>query len=150
MSCCCSRATRLPFSQGGGGYGSPYERDPAAVLNDVRSGLVSEAAAREQYGVILRAGQVDGEATRLLRAEAPKLTASFHYGEARERFEAVWSDELQLAVGAALAAYPLALRDYLKRRTMAEADRRIAAGEQVRPSDAADIMGEIHRKLLLG
>ncbi|MEC0332089.1 hydantoinase B/oxoprolinase family protein [Paenibacillus macerans] len=138
------------LSQGGGGYGSPYERDPAAVLNDVRSGLVSEAAAREQYGVILRAGQVDGEATRLLRAEAPKLTASFHYGEARERFEAVWSDELQLAVGAALAAYPLALRDYLKRRTMAEADRRIAAGEQVRPSDAADIMGEIHRKLLLG
>jgi N-methylhydantoinase B/oxoprolinase/acetone carboxylase alpha subunit len=36
---------------GGGGYGDPLERDPAAVLADVRDGLVSEGAAAEVYGV---------------------------------------------------------------------------------------------------
>jgi N-methylhydantoinase B len=34
---------------GGGGYGSPAERDPEAVLNDVREGYVSEAHARKHY-----------------------------------------------------------------------------------------------------
>jgi N-methylhydantoinase B len=36
---------------GGGGYGPPRERDRARVLDDVRSGYVSAAAAREVYGV---------------------------------------------------------------------------------------------------
>jgi N-methylhydantoinase B len=36
---------------GGGGYGDPHERDRAAVLRDVRNGLVSPAAARDLYGV---------------------------------------------------------------------------------------------------
>lgn len=38
---------------GGGGYGDPFERDPEAVLSDVRLGLVSPVAAREQYGVAI-------------------------------------------------------------------------------------------------
>ncbi|MFB6195126.1 MAG: hydantoinase B/oxoprolinase family protein [Haloplanus sp.] len=38
---------------GGGGYGDPVDRDPAAVLEDVRRGVVTPAAAREQYGVIV-------------------------------------------------------------------------------------------------
>ncbi len=46
---------------GGGGMGSPQMRDPALVAADVRDGLVSVEAAREQYGVVLGA---DGEATR--------------------------------------------------------------------------------------
>jgi N-methylhydantoinase B len=51
---------------GGGGYGDPVDRDPAAVLADVLGGLVSEAAAREVYGVVVdvAAGAVDGAATR--------------------------------------------------------------------------------------
>lgn len=36
-------------SAGGGGYGDPAERDPQAVLDDVREGYVSEAAARRDY-----------------------------------------------------------------------------------------------------
>ena len=36
---------------GGGGYGDPLLRDPAAVIADVRSGLVSEEVARTIYGV---------------------------------------------------------------------------------------------------
>ena len=38
---------------GGGGWGDPLERDPAQVCKDVAEGLVSPAAARKQYGVVL-------------------------------------------------------------------------------------------------
>ncbi len=54
---------------GGGGYGHPHERDPAAVLNDVRLGLVSAEAARDRYGVEIRPDlTVDEEATAALRS----------------------------------------------------------------------------------
>jgi N-methylhydantoinase B len=42
------------IESGGGGYGDPLERDLEAVLNDVREGWVSERAARDEYGVVLR------------------------------------------------------------------------------------------------
>lgn len=35
---------------GGGGYGDPAKRDPAAVAEDVREGYVSKAAAQKHYG----------------------------------------------------------------------------------------------------
>ncbi|WP_242902322.1 hydantoinase B/oxoprolinase family protein [Actinomadura terrae] len=38
-------------TSGGGGYGDPRERSRAAVRADVRDGLVSEAAARDVYGL---------------------------------------------------------------------------------------------------
>jgi N-methylhydantoinase B len=34
---------------GGGGYGPPSERDPEAVLADIREGYITEAKAREKY-----------------------------------------------------------------------------------------------------
>jgi len=34
---------------GGGGYGDPRARDPAALENDLRDGYVTPAAARAQY-----------------------------------------------------------------------------------------------------
>jgi N-methylhydantoinase B len=40
---------------GGGGYGDPRERDPQAVLRDVREGKVSAERAREVYGVAIDA-----------------------------------------------------------------------------------------------
>ena len=57
---------RLP---GGGGYGSPFERDPRAVLEDVRQGRVSVEAARREYGVAVdvEGWSVDEEETRRLR-----------------------------------------------------------------------------------
>ncbi|WP_036554587.1 hydantoinase B/oxoprolinase family protein [Nocardiopsis sp. CNT312] len=36
---------------GGGGYGHPFERDPAAVVEDVLNGLVTAEAARTCYGL---------------------------------------------------------------------------------------------------
>ncbi len=56
-------------SGGGGGFGSPLERDPTRVAFDVREGYVSVASAQDDYGVVLSAdGNVDHAATDALRA----------------------------------------------------------------------------------
>jgi N-methylhydantoinase B len=54
---------------GGGGWGSPKERPPERVLEDVLDGYVSIDAARELYGVAIdaRAMKVDEAATARLR-----------------------------------------------------------------------------------
>ncbi len=55
-------------TSGGGGRGDPLDRDPALVLRDVRLGKVSPAHAETAYGVVVRDGGVDVDATRRLRA----------------------------------------------------------------------------------
>ena len=35
---------------GGGGYGNPLERSPELVHRDIKDGLVSPSAAKEDYG----------------------------------------------------------------------------------------------------
>jgi N-methylhydantoinase B len=57
-------------TSGGGGCGDPLDRDPALVLRDVRLGKVSPPHAETAYGVVVRDGEVDGEATRRLRVES--------------------------------------------------------------------------------
>ncbi len=54
---------------GGGGYGPPEERDPQAVLSDVREGKVSVDRAREVYRVAIDAATwtVDDAGTAQLR-----------------------------------------------------------------------------------
>jgi N-methylhydantoinase B len=58
---------------GGGGWGDPLERDPAAVLRDVRWGKVSARAAERDYGVALTEGAdgftLDQAGTDRLRAQ---------------------------------------------------------------------------------
>ncbi|MCC6887776.1 MAG: hydantoinase B/oxoprolinase family protein [Hyphomicrobiales bacterium] len=50
-------AMNLP---GGGGYGDPFQRDPARVLADVIAGYVTQAQAEADYGVAVRyRGSVD-------------------------------------------------------------------------------------------
>jgi N-methylhydantoinase B len=71
---------------GGGGWGDPLERDPVRTRNDVARKLMSEAKAREEYGVVLSGVglEVDRRATDELRdgmrrnRKAPKL---FNFGE---------------------------------------------------------------------
>jgi N-methylhydantoinase B len=67
-------------SAGGGGFGSPLERDPQAVLEDVLDGKVSAEAAGDLYGVVLSFDppSVDEEGTtarRLARQEPPGADA---------------------------------------------------------------------------
>jgi N-methylhydantoinase B len=54
------KASRVPLSRGdvirtmtggGGGYGSPTERDPNAVRRDIRAGHVTADVARTVYGL---------------------------------------------------------------------------------------------------
>ena len=64
--------TYLHVSAGGGGMGSPLERDPEAVLADVLDGKVTAEAARELYGVALdeRTLAVDEALTAELRSRS--------------------------------------------------------------------------------
>lgn len=57
-------------STGGGGYGTPLERDPQQVLDDVLDEYISPRAAREVYGVVIdeHTLQVDLAATQAARA----------------------------------------------------------------------------------
>src|SRR2546429_4374243 len=54
---------------GAGGWGDPLERDPAAVLRDVRNELLSPARALTDYGVVVAEKEIDTEATAKRRAE---------------------------------------------------------------------------------
>jgi N-methylhydantoinase B len=53
---------------GGGGYGPPTERDPDAVLADVRDGKVSVVAARDAYGLEVDPGAGSAEPTAARRS----------------------------------------------------------------------------------
>ncbi len=58
---------------GGGGFGNPFQRAIARVVEDVRNGLVSEQGARLDYGVVFAnfaSLEVDHQATAALRASA--------------------------------------------------------------------------------
>ncbi len=67
---------------GGGGWGDPLEREPEFVESDVVEGKVSLAAARDDYGVVLKADgsendfSVHVEETRFLRAKLKSARAS--------------------------------------------------------------------------
>ena len=49
--------------QGGGGYGDPLHREPAAVAADLREEKITADAARDVYGVVLVDGTVDDTST---------------------------------------------------------------------------------------
>ena len=67
----------VSLTGGGGGYGSPLERDPLLVAHDVSEGWISLARAQGVYGVILVAADqpglfdVDRSATAAFRSSRP-------------------------------------------------------------------------------
>lgn len=65
---------------GGGGYGHPFDRPAARVLEDVLSGYVGREAAERLYGVVLSGNTVDELATARVRASRP-ATRRFHRTE---------------------------------------------------------------------
>lgn len=57
-------ATVIEWNWGGAaGYGDPITRDPEPVAADVAGGIIPEAAAERDFGVVLASGAVDVEAT---------------------------------------------------------------------------------------
>jgi N-methylhydantoinase B len=69
-------ATLRYLTNGGGGWGDPFEREPERVLRDVRDGYVSLAGAARDYGVVVRGDpdedpeglEIDHDATAELRS----------------------------------------------------------------------------------
>jgi N-methylhydantoinase B len=69
-------ATYRYVTNGGGGWGDPFERDPERVRADVRDGYVSIAAATRDFGVVISGDpeldpeklEIDRDATAELRA----------------------------------------------------------------------------------
>lgn len=60
-------------SGGGGGYGSPLERDLDRLAHDVRCGYVTREQAEANYGAVFKAdGSIDAAATATRRAEMRK------------------------------------------------------------------------------
>ncbi len=59
----------IAYGPSGGGYGSPLERAPSAVLDNVLDGIISPDLARQRYGVVIAENSVDEAATKALRAE---------------------------------------------------------------------------------
>ncbi|MBX2857747.1 MAG: hydantoinase B/oxoprolinase family protein [Cellvibrionaceae bacterium] len=79
---------------GGGGWGDPFERDPALVLDDVNRRLVSVEGAR-RFGVVISDGAVDEAQTEQLRASLREQRSDkplFNFGgsveQLRQRCEA--------------------------------------------------------------
>jgi N-methylhydantoinase B len=102
---------------GAGGYGNPFDRPAEAVLADVLKGAVSEERAEQNYGVVIRDGRVDMDATLVLRANRPSAPADIiSYGAERTAFESVWTRERYDLLTDFLAAAPVGWRYFLKHR----------------------------------
>ncbi|WP_251975900.1 hydantoinase B/oxoprolinase family protein [Salinicola avicenniae] len=100
------------YTPGGGGWGHPFDREPEAVLADVRRGLVSRDAARRDYGVAVIAdasgrASVDDAETEALRRDRPTPSA---LGTERERWDAVFSPARLDRLHHALFALPAVQR----------------------------------------
>ncbi len=103
-------------SPGGGGRGSPLDRDPARVALDVKRGYVSAEAARRDYGVVLHEGALDTAATAALRAGMTRHAGHFAFGPERTRFEERFTEAFYAAMTGWLAAMPIHWRFFAKSR----------------------------------
>jgi N-methylhydantoinase B len=86
--------------QGGGGWGDPLDREQEAVARDVRTGRVSQAAARTIYGVVVDGdgGLDEAETTRVRREiRLARVGGSFVEDPAR-----TFTGERVLRLGASL------------------------------------------------
>ena len=126
---------------GGAGWGAPWDRDPALVLRDVAEDKVSVEGAARDYGVVLRDGAVDEEATkaareRLAAEDAARPPAHFRFNAARDAYEREWDAASYAALGAALGLLPVHWRHFVKRRIF---DRVAAMPASARRADGGHV-----------
>ena len=105
---------------GGGGWGPPHERDPGAVLTDVRGGFVSIEGAREDYGVVIRHDGIDETATAQLRHLMSTQASNEFFGHSPGRIahETIWTQSLYDALTDMLWQVPVNWRYYVKHKLM--------------------------------
>lgn len=106
------------MTPGGGGWGDPYRRDPAAVLSDLRRGFITAEAALRDYGVVMSGDAVDERATSARRADAREAAGAFSFGLERDAWERVFDDARMNALIGALAGLPVSARQQERRRIM--------------------------------
>jgi N-methylhydantoinase B len=77
---------RITFeSNGGGGYGLPWERDPSRVLEDVVDGYITVTRAREVYGVEITEIDPDALIYEIDQQESERLRARLSAADVRQR-----------------------------------------------------------------
>ena len=106
---------------GGGGWGPAHERDPQAVLADVRGGFVTVRGAERDYGVVIREDKIDEDATAG-RRRAMKARAGnefFGHSPGRIAFEQVWTRQLYDRLTDLLWRVPVTWRFFVKHRLFA-------------------------------
>ncbi|MDA0961319.1 MAG: hydantoinase B/oxoprolinase family protein [Proteobacteria bacterium] len=103
------------LTAGGGGFGDPFTRDPAAVLRDVVAGFVSVDRAAQDYGVVVVDGAVDEDATAALRS-CRAVQPDFNFGPEREAWERVFDDATLCALSARLLKLPATIRAQTRKR----------------------------------
>ena len=72
-------------SNGGGGYGLPWLRDPAKVLEDVIDGFVTIAKARDVYGVAVSEIDADALVYEIDEGETARLREAIAASDSRPR-----------------------------------------------------------------
>lgn len=131
------------YTPGGGGWGDPFTRDPALVLDDVLQGLVSPEAARAVYGVAVGEG-IDPEATARLRSQHRPPAPEFSFGSYRAKFEAEIPEAVQRAVNRAVTGRPPATQRFFRQQLIAGLRQR---GE-VEVSDVDELFRQLLENLI--
>ena len=120
---------------GGSGYGDPFERDPEAVMDDLRLGFVTRAGAKRDFGVVATNKGLDRQATEKFRTTRIRqnVRAEFDFGSEREAWERVFDDATLLELNRQLMTLPRSQRF----------DKRRWIFEQVVPDMPAAGMGRV-------
>jgi N-methylhydantoinase B len=105
---------------GAGGWGSPIERDPKAVLHDFKCGWVTLQHAKEIYGVVISEGRVDKKATAVCRnikkSESIQTPSDSFYNvsNSQQEFEKVWTKQNYNTLTLGLSKLPTSWRFFAK------------------------------------
>jgi N-methylhydantoinase B len=97
----------------GGGFGDPFGRDPASVLEEVLDGLLSPEQAQIIYGVVIHDDAVDAFATHHARSLPHSQHGLFTLGRTRETVERTWPPAISAALALAVSPAPAAVRTHV-------------------------------------
>jgi N-methylhydantoinase B len=142
-------------TQGGGGFGDPLDRPLAAIVEDIRNGLVTPGGAFDGYGVVVDTdGVVDESATAVERqkraAVRPATPPLFSFGAARNAYRRLWTLELEDAIAAALHGRAALLKQFLHKQLRTAITDRFESGEHIEPSEVAGMLSAMEVDLAVG
>jgi N-methylhydantoinase B len=122
----------------GGGFGDPFARDPARVLEEVLDELLSPEQARMLYGVVIQDCAVDAAATRHARSVPRSQHDLFTLGCTRETLERTWPPAANAELALSVFPAPAAVRTHIVGAVRAELDQAAGpvTGEAIRAAAA--------------